>query len=191
MATYHGDKEQRQEQQDSLAASSFDVLLTTPDVVLKDVAFLSRWKYPVLVVDEAHRLKNSSSRYARAPAHVGPQGLHECYHEAHHRSTVDPMCVAFFLSLYVALLQDLTCGFSLLLTGTPVQNNLTELYALLHFVHPAAFPLAKAERFVEHFAEVRTRTRHNRHDIRGARVFLVYFFFFFSLSLSFFPFPSF
>lgn len=39
-----------------------NVVITTYEVVLKDVAVLSRIRWKALIVDEAHRLKNSKSR---------------------------------------------------------------------------------------------------------------------------------
>lgn len=43
-------------------------------------------------------------------------------------------------------LSGLRAAFKALLTGTPLQNNLTELYMLLHFLEPAKF---KQEDFEE------------------------------------------
>jgi len=40
----------------------FDILLTTYETVIKDIKILSRVAWKVLVVDEAHRLKNPASR---------------------------------------------------------------------------------------------------------------------------------
>jgi chromodomain-helicase-DNA-binding protein 7 len=37
-------------------------------------------------------------------------------------------------------LRSLCCRRVLLLTGTPIQNNTTELWSLLHFIEPATFP---------------------------------------------------
>lgn len=42
-------------------------------------------------------------------------------------------------------------GFSLLLTGTPVQNSLQELYSLLSLVEPDIFPQEKVKEFVEYY----------------------------------------
>lgn len=42
--------------------TKFHILITTYEVVLKDVAVLSRIKWKALIVDEAHRLKNAKSR---------------------------------------------------------------------------------------------------------------------------------
>ena len=43
---------------------------------------------------------------------------------------------------------------TILLTGTPVQNNLQELYALLSFVSPKNFPPSDNEDFVKSFSKV-------------------------------------
>lgn len=46
-----------------------------------------------------------------------------------------------------ASLRKLNFGASLLLTGTPLQNNMHELWALLNFLYPDLFNVASAERF--------------------------------------------
>uniref|UniRef100_A0A2K5HPD5 Helicase ATP-binding domain-containing protein n=1 Tax=Colobus angolensis palliatus TaxID=336983 RepID=A0A2K5HPD5_COLAP len=93
-----GDKEERAcLQQDLKQKSHFHVLLTTYEICLKDASFLKSFPWSVLVVDEAHRLKNQSSL------------LHKT-------------------------LSEFSVVFSLLLTGTPIQNSLQELYSLLSFI---------------------------------------------------------
>ncbi|XP_017774812.1 PREDICTED: chromodomain-helicase-DNA-binding protein 1 isoform X2 [Nicrophorus vespilloides] len=80
----------------------FNAILTTYEIVLKDKAFLGSLSWAVLLVDEAHRLKNDDSL------------------------------------LYKALMEFDT-NHRLLITGTPLQNSLKELWALLHFIMPDKF----------------------------------------------------
>ncbi|XP_042305737.1 chromodomain-helicase-DNA-binding protein 1-like [Sceloporus undulatus] len=116
--TYSGDKEERAKlQQDITSNNNFHILLTTYEMCLRDAAFLKRFKWACLVVDEAHRLKNQDSL------------LHKT-------------------------LSEFSTDFSLLLTGTPIQNSLQELYSLLAFIEPVIFPKELVEEFVQYYHEV-------------------------------------
>ncbi|XP_055257786.1 chromodomain-helicase-DNA-binding protein 1-like isoform X2 [Moschus berezovskii] len=116
--TYAGDKDKRAcLQQDLKQESRFHVLLTTYEICLKDASFLKSFPWSVLVVDEAHRLKNQSSL------------LHKT-------------------------LSEFSVVFSLLLTGTPIQNSLQELYSLLSFVEPDLFSKEQAEDFVQRYQDI-------------------------------------
>lgn len=81
---------------------SFNILLVSYDVFLKDTEFLSSIKWQCLVVDEGHRIKNSEGKKNNAMKNLN----------ARHR---------------------------IILTGTPVQNTLQELWTLLNFVSPQDF----------------------------------------------------
>jgi chromodomain-helicase-DNA-binding protein 4 len=80
----------------------FHVLLTSYELISIDSACLGSVHWEVLVVDEAHRLKNAQSKFFR------------------------------FLSGY-------SINYKMLLTGTPLQNNLEELFYLLNFLTPTKF----------------------------------------------------
>uniref|UniRef100_A0A3Q4GVP4 Chromodomain helicase DNA binding protein 1-like n=1 Tax=Neolamprologus brichardi TaxID=32507 RepID=A0A3Q4GVP4_NEOBR len=116
---YKGDKERRAEIQQEANSQDFHVLLTTYELCLKDASFLKRWKWKVLVVDEAHRLKNQNSL------------LHKT-------------------------LTEFLVGFRVLLTGTPIQNNLQELYSLLSFIQPSIFIPEDTDSFVNFYSDVQT-----------------------------------
>ncbi|KAG6605931.1 Protein CHROMATIN REMODELING 5, partial [Cucurbita argyrosperma subsp. sororia] len=90
----------------------FNALLTTYEVVLKDRAVLSKIKWNYLMVDEAHRLKNSEAQ------------------------------------LYTTLSEFSTKN-KLLITGTPLQNNVEELWALLHFLDTDKFK--NKEDFIQNY----------------------------------------
>lgn len=98
----------------------FQILITTYDDLIKDYDELAEVPWRVVVVDEAHRLRNSNSK------------LLECM-----RSTC-----AKGMALY-------GYQHRVLMTGTPLQNNTAELWSLLNFIEPAKFPDAEkfAERF--------------------------------------------
>ncbi|XP_037014775.2 chromodomain-helicase-DNA-binding protein 1-like isoform X1 [Artibeus jamaicensis] len=116
--TYAGDKEERARlQQDLKQKPHFHVLLTTYEICLKDTSFLKSFHWSILVVDEAHRLKNQSSL------------LHKT-------------------------LSEFSVVFNLLLTGTPIQNSLQELYSLLSFVEPDAFSKEQIEDFVQRYQDI-------------------------------------
>uniref|UniRef100_T1JDG0 Uncharacterized protein n=1 Tax=Strigamia maritima TaxID=126957 RepID=T1JDG0_STRMM len=83
-------------------AVKFHVLLTSYELISIDAATLASVDWAVLVVDEAHRLKNSQSKFFR-------------------------------------ILNTYRIGYKLLLTGTPLQNNLEELFHLLNFMSSERF----------------------------------------------------
>lgn len=82
--------------------TKFNALLTTYELLLKDKDDLSAISWAVLLVDEAHRLKNEDAL------------------------------------LYKTLLA-FDANHKVLVTGTPLQNSMKELWALLHFIMPLKF----------------------------------------------------
>lgn len=105
---YKGPPNTRKQQQQAIRYSNFQVLLTTYEYIIKDRPVLSKVKWLHMIVDEGHRMKNSSSK------------------------------------LSSTLTQYYTSRYRLILTGTPLQNNLPELWALLNFVLPNIFKSVKS-----------------------------------------------
>ncbi|XP_008102056.1 chromodomain-helicase-DNA-binding protein 1-like isoform X1 [Anolis carolinensis] len=62
-------------------------------------------------------------------------------------------------SLLHKTLSEFSTDFCLLLTGTPIQNSLKELYALLTFIEPVIFPKDLAEKFVHYYHEVKKESK--------------------------------
>lgn len=85
------------------------VTVTTYDIVCRDRRELAGLKWKYIIVDEGHRLKN-----------------HNC---------------KLYKELNILTRGPVIAGGAnkLLLTGTPLQNNLTELWSLLHFLMPEIF----------------------------------------------------
>nr|XP_030121863.3 chromodomain-helicase-DNA-binding protein 1-like isoform X2 [Taeniopygia guttata] len=54
-------------------------------------------------------------------------------------------------SLLYKTLSEFSIGFSLLLTGTPIQNSLQELYSLLSLIEPDIFPQEQVKEFAEYY----------------------------------------
>ncbi|THD23544.1 Chromodomain-helicase-DNA-binding protein 3 [Fasciola hepatica] len=87
--------------------ATFHVLITSHELACIERPCLQAFNWSVLVVDEAHRLKNKQSRLFKET------------------------------SQYKA-------DFKVLLTGTPLQNTLEELFHLLNFVDPKTFASFKS-----------------------------------------------
>jgi len=100
-----------------------EVVITTPEtLVLDDHKELSAVQWELLIVDEAHRLKNHESKLAVNLRH-----------------------------------EDFIFNNIVLLTGTPIQNNLTELWALLNFADREKFP--SLEQFTSEYGEMKSKEK--------------------------------
>ena len=107
----------------------FHVLLTSYELISIDQACLGSVHWEMLVVDEAHRLKNAQSKFFR-------------------------------------ILAAYSINFKLLLTGTPLQNNLEELFYLLNFLTPSKFN--DLESFQANFTDIAKEEQvHKLHHLLG------------------------
>lgn len=89
----------------------FHILITTYDDLTRDYEELAEIPWRVVVVDEAHRLRNVNSKLLECMRTVAMKG--QIAYGYQHR---------------------------ILMTGTPLQNNTIELWSLLNFIEPAKFP---------------------------------------------------
>lgn len=58
---FTGAKDERAELAETIKKSKFDILLTTYEYILKDTSFFQSFNWTVLIIDEAHRIKNCQS----------------------------------------------------------------------------------------------------------------------------------
>ncbi|KAL4244660.1 hypothetical protein ABKN59_010304 [Abortiporus biennis] len=82
--------------------TTFPVVITTYEMIIKDRVHLANYRWGFIVVDEGHRLKNMDCKLMME-------------------------------------IKSLTAEGRMVLTGTPLHNNLAELWSLLNFVLPDVF----------------------------------------------------
>lgn len=105
-----GDKREKMVQE----AAHFDVVLTTYGLLSNEVELLSSKEWNMIVLDEAHAIKNKETKTAKAALQL--QG-----------------------------------DFRLMLTGTPLQNHLSEIWNLFEFANPGL--LGTFQHFTEKFIQ--------------------------------------
>lgn len=147
VVNYKGHPQTRKDiMKDVVSCLQFNVLVTTYDFVIKDRQSLRKIDWEYAVIDEGHRLKNSNSKVRRRkpplPLTLGSLSL---------------ICHRFAPQLAITLGKDYNTKRRILLTGTPLQNNLPELWSLLNFLLPDIFN--SAETFDEWFSTPFRSTR--------------------------------
>lgn len=117
---YHGDKATREELRKKYfsrkaPAEKFPIVVTSYEIIMNDRQYLSRMQWKFIIIDEGMLFSSQSLMSG-------------------HR----------IKNLNCKLVQELKSYDSanrLLLTGTPLQNNLKELWSLLNFIVPPALNL--------------------------------------------------
>lgn len=105
-------KEEREETLQLISKHKFEAVITSYEGVNICISKLKKIKWELLIIDEAHRIKNENALLSRN-------------------------------------VRELASKFRILVTGTPLQNNLHELWALLNFLLPDIF--SSSEDFDEWF----------------------------------------
>ena len=100
----------------------------------------------MLVVDEAHRMKNQDSLLHRTLTQVRSRTGEAEMFPGPGLLSDSPLCLSRV---------QFSVDFRVLLTGTPIQNNLQELYALLSFIQPNVFKADEVQNFVNTYSNVR------------------------------------
>lgn len=95
------------------------VVVTSYEICLKDNIYLANKSWKFLIVDEGHRIKNLNCKLIRSGSH--------------------PLLYMMYYTLCYRTLKTYNAANRLLLTGTPLQNNLAELWSLLNFLIPDLF----------------------------------------------------
>jgi len=104
----------------------FHVLVTTYDTLIGDFDVIGQIPFRVAVVDEAHRLRNQKGKLLECMKEISVKGTQQHGYQSR-----------------------------VLMTGTPLQNDLSELWTLLNFIEPFKFP--DLDNFLHHFGNMRNR----------------------------------
>ena len=95
--------------------NKFHVLITSYELVSKDLLRLSSVRFEAIIIDEGHRIKNSEGMLF--------QGI-----------------------------QEIQCDHKVILTGTPIQNQISELFTLLNLLDEKVFNSKEA--FLESYGQM-------------------------------------
>lgn len=127
--------------------AGFNVVLTTYETLMGvDMPLLSSIRWHHLIIDEGHRLKNSKCKLNAVLKEYNTQ----------HRLLLTGVLYAFDGPAKIQMITVAAAEWEshmrlAVLTGTPVQNQLEELWSLLHFLMPTLF--TSSEDFQQWFGE--------------------------------------
>jgi ATP-dependent helicase STH1/SNF2 len=122
--SYKGNPMQRRALQGDLRVGQFQVLLTTYEYIIKDRPVLSKMKWVHMIIG-----KNN--------LYIAERNLNLAIDEGHRMKNTQSKLAQTLSTYYHS-------RYRLILTGTPLQNNLPELWSLLNFVLPKIFNSVKS-----------------------------------------------
>lgn len=103
--------------------TKFNILITSYEMAMQENLFLKKIFWEVMIIDEAHRLKNNDSKFFK-------------------------------------MTMEYVTKFKILLTGTPLQNNIMELINLIEFISPEKAKYLKNIESLKIFLDI----RHNMNE---------------------------
>eukprot|EP00948_MAST-09A_sp_MAST-9A-sp1_P001445 g1445.t1 len=115
----------------------FDVLITSYELLATDVNYMERIRWGLVVVDEGQRLKNAKGRLTEALGRLR-FGEKQVFSHQHRRRKGEKSYIER----------------RLVLSGTPLQNDMRELWSIMHYIEPLKF--ASMENFMEQFGDLQT-----------------------------------
>jgi len=106
--------------------SEFDIVITTYEILVSEVNyFRRRYVWTTIIVDEGHRLKNERSQLSEK------------------LRIVPCLCKVILTGLFRMSTCYSYLNILLNIVGTPLQNNLKELWAMLYYLAPDVFTSSK------------------------------------------------
>jgi len=103
------------------------VIITTYDVVRRDITFLKNvdWKY--ITIDEGQKVKNANSHISKYAKYIV--------------LIIDLLkkILNYIKKFFFRCMRAFSCTNKLILTGTPIQNDMSELWSLLNWLMPKIF----------------------------------------------------
>ena len=118
--------------EEQLQPDKFDVCITSYEMIIRESGAFRKFAWRYLIVDEVSNAAAALTNTAAAlTSHHLPLTTHHLPQQAHRMKNEE--------SKLSQVLRSFSSHSRLLITGTPMQNNLHELWALLNFLLPDVF----------------------------------------------------
>ena len=118
----------------------WDVCVTSYEMVLREKSVFKKFNWKYMVIDEAHRIKNEESKLSQVIREI--KTANRLLITGENYFNIYLLNISFKKSLKISNIFDSSKIFLLqysMFVGTPLQNNLHELWALLNFLLPDVF----------------------------------------------------
>lgn len=131
---------------DVLLPGEWDVCVTSYEMLIIEKAVFKKFNWRYLVIDEAHRIKNEKSKVRQL--NVAKQIFIQVTTTLHFYNCLMEQKLSLCFLQLSEIVREFKTTNRLLLTGTPLQNNLHELWALLNFLLPDVFNSSEVRNWI-------------------------------------------